>query len=232
MEDKLDKIEEIHEDWLKVLKDFYKNFRSDLEKAKIEMSSVKETPEESKYTCQLCGKPMVIRWSRIGKFLGCSGFPNCKNTTTLDADGKPIEQEKSGQVCDKCGKDMVIKSSRNVKFLACSGYPECKNTKSLDGDKVVKTEVQKTDEKCEKCGSNMVIRNSRMGKFLGCSNYPQCKNTKAIPIDVKCPREGCNGNLVQRRGKKRVWFYGCTNYPECDFTTRDLTSVTTEESES
>lgn len=225
MEDKLDEIEEAHEDWLKVLNEFYKNFSSDLEKAKIEMSSVKQLPEESKYTCQVCGKPMVIRWSRIGKFLGCSGFPDCKNTTALDTDGKPIQHEKPGQVCEKCGKDMVIKFNRNVKFLACSGYPECKNTKSLDGDKVVETKVQKTDEKCEKCGSYMVIRNSRMGKFLGCSNYPKCKNARAIPTDRKCPREGCNGNLVQRRGKKRMWFYGCTNYPECDFTAKDLASL-------
>ncbi len=228
MEGKLDKIEEVHEDWLKVLKEFYKNFSSDLEKAKIEMSSVKELPEESKYTCPVCGKPMVIRWSRTGKFLGCSGFPDCKNTTALDADGKPIEPEKSGEVCDKCGKDMIIKFYKGIKFLACSGYPECKNTKSLHDGKAVEIKAQKTDEKCEKCGSDMVIRSSRMGKFLGCSNYPKCRNVKAIPTDVKCPREGCNGNLVQRRGKKRVWFYGCTNYPECDFTTRELTSVTEE----
>jgi DNA topoisomerase I len=225
MEGKLDKIEEVHENWLKVLKEFYKNFSSDLEKAKIEMSSVKELPEESKYACKICGKPMVIRWSRTGKFLGCSGFPDCKNTIALDADGKPIEPEKSGEVCDKCGKDMIIKFYKNIKFLACSGYPECKNTKSLHGDKVVESIAQKTDEKCEKCGSDMVIRSSRMGKFLGCSNYPKCRNAKAIPTNIKCPQEGCNGNLIQRRGKKRVWFYGCTNYPECDFTTKELTSV-------
>ena len=225
MEGKLDKIEEVHEDWLKVLKEFYKSFSSDLEKAKIEMSSVKELPEESKYTCQVCGKPMVIRWSRTGKFLGCSGFPACKNTIALDADGKPIEPEKSGEVCGKCGKDMIIKFYKGIKFLACSGYPECKNTKSLHDDKAVEIKAQKTDEKCEKCGSDMVIRSSRMGKFLGCSNYPKCRNVKAIPTDIKCPREGCNGNLVQRRGKKRIWFYGCTNYPECDFTAKELTSV-------
>ncbi len=159
----------------------------------------------------------------MGKFLGCSGFPDCKNTTALDADGNPVEQEKSGHVCEKCGKDMVVKFNRGVKFLACPGYPDCKNTKSLQDGKVVEVEVQKTDEKCEKCGGDMIIRNSRMGKFMGCSNYPKCRNAKAIPTDVKCPREGCEGDLVQRRGKKRVWFYGCTNYPECDFTTKDLT---------
>ena len=228
MEDKLDKIEEIHEDWLKVLKEFYESFTSDLEKAKVEMDSVKEKPEESKYSCQLCGKPMVTRWSRIGKFLGCSGFPDCKNTIALDTNGVPVKQEKSGQLCEKCGKDMVIKFSRNVKFLACSGYPECKNTKSLNGDSPVEFKAQETDEKCEKCGGMMLIRSSRMGKFLGCSNYPKCKNTKAIPTDIKCPKEGCNGSLVQRRGKKRMWFFGCTNYPECDFTAKDLKSLSEE----
>jgi DNA topoisomerase-1 len=223
MEDRLDKIEEVHEDWVKVLKEFYKDFSSDLEKAKVEMVSVKELPEDSKHTCPLCSKPMVIRWSRIGKFLGCSGFPECKNTLALDADGNPVKQEESGHVCEKCGKDMVFKYSRGVKFLACPGYPECKNTKSINSDNsVVDTETEKTDEKCEKCGKDMVIRNSRMGKFLGCSNYPKCRNAKAIPTDVKCPNEGCNGTLVQRRGKKRAWFYGCTNYPECDYTAKEL----------
>ncbi len=228
MEDKLDKIEEIHEDWLKVLKEFYESFSSDLEKAKVEMGSVKEAPEESKYTCQLCNKPMVTRWSRIGKFLGCSGFPECKNTIALDENGEPVKQEKSGELCEKCGKDMVVKFSRNAKFLACSGYPDCKNTKSLNGDNAVEFKAQETDEKCEKCGGMMLIRSSRMGKFLGCSNYPKCKNTKAIPTEVKCPKEGCTGHLVQRRGKKRMWFFGCTNYPECDFTAKDLNSISEE----
>ncbi|MDR4504832.1 MAG: type I DNA topoisomerase [Candidatus Scalindua sp.] len=228
MEDKLDRIEEIHEDWLKVLKDFYESFSSDLEKAKVEMSSVKETPEESKYSCQLCNKPMVTRWSKIGKFLGCSGFPDCKNTIALDGNGEPVEQEKSGQLCEKCGKDMVVKFSRNAKFLACSGYPECKNTRSLNGDSTVEFKAEETDEKCEKCGSMMLIRSSRMGKFKGCSNYPKCKNTKAIPTEVKCPKEGCSGTLVQRRGKRRMWFFGCTNYPECDFTAKDLKSISEE----
>ncbi|MCP5005981.1 MAG: type I DNA topoisomerase [Planctomycetes bacterium] len=225
MEDKLDKIEEIHEDWLKVLKEFYDNFSSDLEKAKVEMDSVKEAPEESKHKCPLCDKPMVTRWSRIGKFLGCSGFPDCKNTIAIDENGEPVKQEKSGQLCEKCGKDMIVKFSRNAKFLACSGYPECKNTKSLNDGNVVEFKAQETDEKCEKCEGMMLIRSSRMGKFLGCSNYPKCKNTKAIPTEEKCPKEGCNGNLVQRRGKKRMWFFGCTNYPECDFTAKDLKSI-------
>lgn len=225
MEDKLDKIEEIHEDWLKVLKEFYESFSSDLEKAKVEMGSVKEAPEESKYNCQLCNKPMVTRWSRIGKFLGCSGFPDCKNTIALDKNGEPVKQEISGQLCEKCGKDMVVKFSRNAKFLACSGYPECKNTRSLNGDNAVESKAEETDEKCEKCDGMMLIRSSRMGKFMGCSNYPKCKNTKAIPTEVKCPKEGCDGTLVQRRGKRRMWFFGCTNYPECDFTAKDLKSL-------
>ncbi|GJQ59447.1 MAG: type I DNA topoisomerase [Candidatus Scalindua sp. AMX11] len=228
MEDKLDKIEEIHEDWLKVLKEFYESFSSDLEKAKVEMGSVKESPEESKYSCQLCNKPMVTRWSRIGKFLGCSGFPDCKNTIAIDENGEPVKQEKSGQLCEKCGKEMVVKFSRNAKFLACSGYPECKNTKSLNGDNAVEFKAQETDEKCEKCDGMMLIRSSRMGKFLGCSNYPKCKNTKAIPTEVKCPKEGCDGNLVQKRGKRRMWFFGCTKYPECDFTAKDLNSINEE----
>ena len=85
--------------------------------------------------------------------------------------------------------------------------------------------LQTTDEKCEKCGSPMVVRNSRMGKFLGCSGFPKCRNIKPLPTGVKCPKEGCGGELVQRKarkGKSSYLFYGCNNYPKCDYTVNKL----------
>jgi len=78
--------------------------------------------------------------------------------------------------------------------------------------------AEATGEVCEKCGSPMVIKAGRMGRFLACSAYPECKNAKSLPTGVKCPKEGCGGDVVQRRSKRGRRFYGCSNYPKCNFT--------------
>ncbi len=222
MEGELDKIEDEKIDWLTVLKEFYDPFKMDLEKAMGEMKSVKGTPEESNQVCTLCGQPMVIRWGRHGKFLGCSAFPKCKSTLPLDEKGEPAQPETTEQKCEKCGNTMVVKTGRHGKFLACSGYPECKNTKSLSGEA---TKVEPTDEKCEKCGSSMVIRFSKKGRFMGCSAYPKCRNIKPLPTGVKCPQEDCGGDLIQRRSKQGGIFFGCSKYPECDYITKELPTI-------
>lgn len=78
---------------------------------------------------------------------------------------------------------------------------------------------EKTDQVCEKCGKPMLKKLGRFGYFLACSGFPECHNTKSIPL-AKCPRKGCNGDIVARKTKgKGKEFYGCTNYPECDFIT-------------
>ncbi len=126
-------------------------------------------------------------------------------------------QEEAGEVCEKCGRPMVIRWGRNGKFMACSGFPECKNSKPLDNS----NEVELTDEVCEKCGSQMVVKTGRFGKFLACSNYPKCKNTKPLSTGVTCPKDGCGGQVIERRSKRGKAFYGCSNYPKCDFLSWD-----------
>jgi DNA topoisomerase-1 len=85
----------------------------------------------------------------------------------------------------------------------------------------VKKQVKKTDEVCEKCGKPMVIKWGRKGRFLSCSDFPNCKFSKSITTGIKCPEEGCEGELVERRSRRGA-FYGCTKYPECKYTTRKL----------
>ena len=91
--------------------------------------------------CEKCGQPMVIRSSRRGRFLGCQGFPKCRNTKPLNGAGAaPIEGERASErpapettdeKCPDCGQPMVIRSSRRGRFLGCSGYPKCRHTQSL-----------------------------------------------------------------------------------------------------
>jgi DNA topoisomerase-1 len=79
-----------------------------------------------------------------------------------------------------------------------------------------------THRNCEKCGRPMVKKLGRYGFFIACTGFPECRNTKPVPL-ADCPRPGCDGKIVARRGKKRRGreFYGCTNYPDCDFVTYD-----------
>ncbi len=91
--------------------------------------------------------------------------------------------------------------------------------------KSVKYQSVKTDEICEKCGKHMVIKWGRRGRFLSCSAFPSCREARSITTGVKCPEEGCEGELIERRSKRGA-FYGCTKYPKCTYTSRKLPSET------
>lgn len=86
----------------------------------------------------------------------------------------------------------------------------------------VKKEVVITDQMCEKCGKPLAIKWGRYGKFLACTGFPDCSNTKPLPTGVKCPNEGCDGDLVKRSSKRGRPFYGCSNYPNCKFIANKL----------
>ncbi len=137
-----------------------------------------------------------------------------KSTTKI----KKSLQETTDQVCELCGKPMVIKWGRNGRFMACSGYPACKNTKPLEHEQKQLEHV--SGMKCELCGGDMIVKGGKFGTFLGCSNYPACKNTKSISMGMKCPK--CKeGDVVERKTKRKRAFYGCSRYPSCDFASWD-----------
>jgi len=129
------------------------------------------------------------------------------------ADLKSSLQEPTDQICEKCGGEMVVKWGRNGRFLACSNFPQCRNTKPMPGEE---PEVA-TSEVCDRCGSLMVVKTGRFGRFLACSKYPTCRNTKPLRIGVRCPQEGCEGHLIERKTKSGKLFYGCSQYPACTF---------------
>ena len=133
------------------------------------------------------------------------------------------EVEETDEVCEKCDKPMIIKWGRFGKFLACSAYPDCKNAKDIkkpgtEGEPEASDEVEGD---CDKCKSPLIIKRGRFGKFIACSTYPDCKFTKPIGLGIKCPEDGCKGEIAPRRSKKGRTFYGCTKYPDCTFTSWD-----------
>ncbi len=214
MEAELDEIEEGKIDWRMAMSEFYDRFSKDLDHAARHMTDIKRMEVPTDFVCEKCGKPMVIKWGKHGKFIACTGYPECKSTRELPVEEGTVGEQDEAEYCENCGRPMVLKKGRFGTFLACSGYPDCKTTKQLGTAQ--KPQDVPLDEKCEKCGSNMVRKYGRYGEFVACSNYPTCKHVKQKTIGVKCPN--CSeGEVVERRSKRGKTFYGCNRYPDCDF---------------
>lgn len=153
IEDKLDEVGVTIEDWKEIIRDFYKSFEKELKIADEKIEKVEEEVIETDEICELCGKNMVIRHGRFGKFMACSDYPNCKNT-------KPIIK-KIGVKCPKCGKEIIEKKSRRGRiFYGCEGYPNCDQSY---WNKPV-------DKECPKCGELLVEKKTKKFDGLVCSN--------------------------------------------------------------
>ena len=180
MEEELDEVEEARLGWKRVLDDFYQPFSEELEKAKREMPDA-DSDHANGITCELCGQPMLYRWSNRKRFLGCSGYPDCKHRLPVNARGevvKPKAPEKTDELCKECGSHLVIRTGRYGKFLSCSRFPECSYTRSLKATKK-QEQAKTTGVPCPKkgCEGTLVKRKSRRGTFYGCSNFPRCTYT-------------------------------------------------------
>jgi len=214
MEAELDEIEEGKIDWRMAMGEFYERFEKDLEHAAVHMTDIKRMEVPTDLVCEKCGKPMVIKWGKHGRFIACTGYPDCTNTRELAPEDGTVTEQDETEYCENCGRPMVLKKGRFGQFLACSGYPDCKTTKQLGAAQ--KPQDVPLEEKCPNCGSNMVRKYGRYGEFVACSNYPKCKYVKQKTIGVKCPN--CSeGEVVERRSKRGKTFYGCNRYPDCDF---------------
>ncbi len=227
MEEKLDEIEEGRTGWIQALKDFYGKFSVDLKQAPKQMKDIiKKMEEPTGENCEKCGKPLVTKWGRHGKFVACSGYPKCKNTRELKpalAEGaRTAESESrlSEEACQNCGKPMALKRGRFGPFLACTGYPKCKTTRKLaaTGSKKPSAPEAHLEEKCPRCGQHLAVKQGRFGEFTACSNYPKCRFVKRKTLEVACPEPDCGGEIVERKSRKGRIFYGCSQYPNCRFT--------------
>ncbi|MBX3459581.1 MAG: type I DNA topoisomerase [Planctomycetes bacterium] len=184
MEAQLDKIEEGELDWVEVLRNFYAIFEEELAEAEQKIEKVKGKPaldeQGNPVPCPICGSDMIERWSRFGKFYGCTKFPDCKGTIPLNKEGKILRVDKEDLECPLCGKELVVRMSRRGPFLGCSTFPACRGTRNLDSEKSLKqlkTEIEFAGLSCDLCGKAMNVRYFRGRPFIGCSGYPDCKNT-------------------------------------------------------
>jgi len=198
METELDEIEAGQKPWVETVRQFYEPFTKHLMTAQKQMRDVKREEIPTEIVCEKCGRHMVIKWGRHGRFLACPGYPDCKNTSEFVEENGRIRKvekiEESKESCPKCGNPLVVKRGRFGRFLACSTYPKCDFTKAIG-----------TGVKCPQpgCGGELVEKRTRRGRtFFACGNYPKC--TYALwnrPIPTVCPE--CKAPFLIEKFDKR-----------------------------
>ena len=212
LEDELDAVARGEEDWIPLLKKFWKPFKERIDHTQENVQRSDVTQEKMDENCPKCGSPLSIRLGRHGRFIGCTNYPDCDYTRDLNADKAEAEQpQEVGRDCPECGSPLIFKRGRYGKFIGCSGYPKCRYIEPLEKPK-------DTGVPCPKCNKGTLMqRKSRRGKiFYSCSTYPKCDY--AIwnePVNEPCPKCGwpvLTIKTTKRRGTEKV----CPQ-PDCDF---------------
>jgi len=163
MEEELDRISEGRQDWQSALKSYYERLAKDLKKG-MKVESVKKDGIPMDGQCPKCGKPLVLKSGRFGRFKACSGYPECDfKESMVKKEVTPLEEK-----CPSCGSQLVRRRGRFGPFVACSNYPECR---------FIKKEQTDTGIACPNgCGGTILKRKTRRGRFFyGCSRFPKCR---------------------------------------------------------
>lgn len=213
LEDDLDDIARGEREWIPLLSGFWLPFKHQVDDVAESVKRSDVTQEAMDEKCPDCGKPLSIRLGRHSRFIGCTGYPDCSYTRSLDEDKDSAITANivEGRTCPQCSGPLLLKTGRYGKFIGCSSYPNCKFIESLN--KPVDTGVD-----CPECHQgHMLKRKSRMGKiFFSCGRYPDCKYAVwNEPVAQACPK--CAWPILmikttKRRGTELV----CPHSP-CDF---------------
>jgi DNA topoisomerase-1 len=238
MEERLDQVASGQLRYETMLDDFYRTFEPQLIAAQEMMPQAAQqalladlSEELRQRTCPKCGRPLQARVSKAGRFLGCTGYPECRYTLDLSNPDKPtevVDEFAEGEVCELCGGRMkIIKRGRST-FLGCENYPKCKNTRSILSEWIKQLAVETA---CPTCGLKpLTPKKGRYGEYLYC---PKCKanyslrklglagtkGKRAAPpesVDIACPE--CSHSPLEKRVGKYGPYYRCpackTNFSE------------------
>lgn len=213
LEDELDEISRGEKEWVPLLEHFWQPFKSQVDEILETVQRKDVTQEAIDEKCPTCGKPLSIRLGRHNRFIGCTGYPDCSYTRSLDEDKATAVQPEmiEGRLCPKCNSPLQLRVGRYGKFIGCSSYPNCKHIESLQ--KPADTGVD-----CPECHQGKILkRRSRNGKiFFSCGRYPDCKYALwNEPVATACPK--CAWPLLTlKTTKKRGTELVCPHTP-CDF---------------
>lgn len=204
LEAELDLISEGKQEWLMYLKSYYSRLEKDLREAK-KGESIKKNGIPVEENCPECGKPLVIKEGKYGRFRACSGYPDCRfKESLIKKEVKPLDE-----TCPDCGSQLVMREGKYGTFAACSDYPKCK---------YIKKEKKDTGIPCPlECEGTLIRRKTRKGKiFYGCSEFPKCKfATWDEPVSQPCPECGRHFVLKKNTLKGKPCLY-CSD-EKCSF---------------
>ncbi|MDX1252733.1 MAG: type I DNA topoisomerase [Gammaproteobacteria bacterium] len=206
LEDELDEVSRGEKEWVPLMGEFWKPFIEQVDTTEKTVTRKDVTQEQLEEACPKCGKPLSIRLGRRGRFIGCTGYPECDYTRNLNEEpGAPAAEPEvvEGRTCPKCDSKLIIKQGRYGKFIGCSNYPACKHIEPLE--KPADTGVE-----CPQCHKGTLLkRKSRYGKiFYSCSTYPDCNYAVwNEPVAEPCPKCGwpvLTIKTTKRRGTEKV----------------------------
>ncbi|MFI4937361.1 MAG: type I DNA topoisomerase [Candidatus Berkiellales bacterium] len=186
LEDELDEISRGEKEWKPVLKEFWSPFISLVNQTQENVQRKDVTQEPLAEKCPQCGAPLSIRLGRRGRFIGCTAYPTCDYTRSLEDKNntnEPPPEIAEGRVCPECQGALLIKKGKYGKFIGCSNYPKCKFIEPLE-------KPEDTGVECPSCHQgNILKRKSRQGKiFYSCARYPTCKYALwYAPLNDPCP---------------------------------------------
>jgi DNA topoisomerase-1 len=212
LEDELDAVARGEKEWVPLMKEFWQPFKQLVDDKETSVKREDVTTEATDEKCPKCEKPLNIRLGRRGRFIGCSGYPECDYTRNVDDDrgsGEPEVVE--GRKCPECESDLIIRSGRYGKFIGCSSYPDCKFIEPLE-------KPEDTGVQCPQCKKgNILKRKSRRGKiFFSCEHYPKCEYAIwNIPLAQPCPK--CHWPITSIKTTKRSGTQRVCPQPECKF---------------
>jgi DNA topoisomerase-1 len=182
MEDDLDRIEEQHTDWVTMLRNFYRPFSKALQQAHETMTHARAERQDAPYKCPRCGRQTWYRFGRNGRFLSCSGYPECDYSAPIDRQGRPLLPERVNIACPADGSPMELRTGRYGRFLASVNYPQVDYVINIDARGRIKypsPPPMVTDLPCPACGAPLNLRRGKRGPWLGCSKFPRCRGRLA-----------------------------------------------------
>jgi DNA topoisomerase-1 len=178
------------------LKSYYVLLEKDLREA-MKGESIKKNGIPVEENCPECGKPLVIKEGKYGRFRACSGYPDCRfKESLIKKEVKPLDE-----TCPECGSQLVMRKGKYGTFAACSDYPKCK---------YIKKEKKDTGIPCPlECEGTLIRRKTRKGRiFYGCSEFPKCKfATWDEPVSQSCPECGRHFVLKKNTLKGKPYLY-------------------------
>lgn len=214
LEDSLDAVSRGEKQWIPLMGTFWKPFIDRIHETEETVQRKDVTQEALEENCPKCSKPLSIRLGKRGRFIGCTGYPDCDYTRSLGEDREESVSEPEiveGRTCPKCNGQLVIKKGRFGKFIGCSQYPKCKHIESLDKS----TDTAVTCPECKQ--GTLMKRKSRFGTFFyACNRYPECKYAvNNPPIAEQCPT--CQWPILTIKTTKRKGTEKVCPQKTCDF---------------